>query len=121
MLPAPPQFLNQEPPRAQQLIFPDFAIEPHFEHTKPMAIVVCAGVFLCGHWSNTERTKMLEHLLSRGGLQHAIGIGRTFAGGSTLRPHVINVSVAGTSAVLIPSTARSATTDSSRFRERAAL
>jgi hypothetical protein len=45
VLPALPQFLNQEPPRAQQLIFPDFAIEPHFEHTE-LIIVEAAGGFL---------------------------------------------------------------------------
>ena len=45
----------------------------------------------------------------------------TFAGLHALKPPVINVSVAGSSAVLKPSTARSATTDSARFSELAAL
>ena len=47
--------------------------------------------------------------------------GLTFAGLHALRPPVINVSVAGTPAVLEPSTPRSATTGSARFPERAAL
>ena len=52
---------------------------------------------------------------------HAIALELTFAGLRTLKPAVISVSVDVTSAVLIPSTARSATTDPARFRERAAL
>ena len=39
-------------------------------------------------------------------------LGLTFAGLDTIRPPVISVSVAGTSTIVIPSTARSATTDS---------
>ena len=50
-----------------------------------------------------------------------ISLELTFAGLHALRPLVINVSVAGTSTVLIPSTAGSATTDSAGFREGAAL
>ena len=45
----------------------------------------------------------------------------TFAGLHAIRPLVINVSVAGAAAVLKPSSARSAATDSTRFLERAAL
>ena len=41
----------------------------------------------------------------------------TFAGLHTLRPHVISLPVAGSSTVLKPSTARSATTDSAGFLE----
>ena len=54
-------------------------------------------------------------------LHAAIPLALTFAGLRALKPAVISVSVAGTSAVLIPSTARSATTDSAGSRERAAL
>ena len=46
MLPAPPQFWNQEPPRAQQLLRPDFAMMPHLEHTEPMIVVVAAVVYV---------------------------------------------------------------------------
>ena len=45
----------------------------------------------------------------------------TFTSLHALKPLVVNVSVAGTSAVLIPSTARSTTTDSAGFLECAAL
>ena len=54
-------------------------------------------------------------------LLHVNGIELTFASHDALRPRVICVSVAGTATVLIPSTARSATTNSPRFLERAAL
>ena len=52
---------------------------------------------------------------------HALSLELTFAGLHALKPPVINVSVAGTSTVLKPSTTRSATTDSAGFPERAAL
>ena len=45
----------------------------------------------------------------------------TFAGRHALKPPVINIFVAGTSAVVKPSTTRSATTASAGFLERAAL
>ena len=52
---------------------------------------------------------------------HALGLELTFAGLHALRPPVINVSVVDSSAVLEPSTARSATTGSARFVECAAF
>ena len=53
---------------------------------------------------------------------HWVSLGLTFAGRDALKPPVTSVSVAGTSsAVLIPSTARSATTVSNGFLEFAAL
>ena len=52
---------------------------------------------------------------------HVIGLALTFAGFNALKPPVVSVSVASTSAILIPSTTRSATTDSAGFLERAAL
>ena len=39
MLPAPPQFLNQAPPGAQQLTLTDFLNVPHFGHAIALAIV----------------------------------------------------------------------------------
>ena len=45
----------------------------------------------------------------------------TFADVHAFKPAVIDVSVADTSAVLVPSTARSAATDSAGFLEHAAL
>ena len=45
LLPAPPQFLNQAPPGAQQLTLPDFANMPHFGHDMMLAVVeAMAGV-----------------------------------------------------------------------------
>ena len=52
---------------------------------------------------------------------YGISLGLTSAGSGAFKPPMIGVSVAGTSAVLIPSTARSATTGSAGFRKRAAL
>ena len=54
-------------------------------------------------------------------LVHVIALKLTFAGLHTLKPAVTSVSVDGTSAVLIPSTAGSATTDSTGFLKRTAL
>ena len=54
-------------------------------------------------------------------LQHVLSLELTFAGLDALKPFVTSVSVVGTAAILIPSTARSATTDSAGFLERAAL
>ena len=51
----------------------------------------------------------------------AVNLGLTFASFHALKPAVAHVSVAGTSTILIPSTARSATTDSPGFLERAAI
>ena len=47
-LPALPHFPNQEPLRAQQLIFPDFAMIPHLGHAE--LIVVVVAVCACGNW-----------------------------------------------------------------------
>ena len=43
-LPALPQFPNQEPPRPQQLILPDFLMLPHLGHTELMVVVMAVGV-----------------------------------------------------------------------------
>ena len=42
-LPALPQFLNQEPPRPQQLRFPDFAMTPHLHSGLMVVILVTTG------------------------------------------------------------------------------
>ena len=52
---------------------------------------------------------------------YALGLEPTFAGRHALKPLVINNFVAGTSAVLKPSAARSTTTDSAGFLKRATL
>ena len=43
-LPGLPQFLNQEPPRPQQLLLPDFPMMPHLGHTELMVVVVTACI-----------------------------------------------------------------------------
>ena len=53
--------------------------------------------------------------------QHALSLELTFAGLDALQPSMISVSIAGTSAFLIPRTARSATTGSAGFLERSTL
>ena len=42
-LPALPQFLNQEPPRPQQLNLPDFPMTAHPGHTELIVVVLAAG------------------------------------------------------------------------------
>ena len=44
LLPPLPQFLNQEPPRPQQLALPDFSMTPHLWHMNPLGIVVAVAV-----------------------------------------------------------------------------
>ena len=54
-------------------------------------------------------------------LQYAVSLELTCADRHSLKPLVINIFVMGTSAVLKPSTIRSATTASAGFLERAAF
>ena len=54
-------------------------------------------------------------------LQYAVSLELTFAGRHALKPLVINIFVADAPAVLKPSAARSATANSTGFRERAAF
>ena len=54
-------------------------------------------------------------------LSYVVSLELTFAGCHSLKPHVSNIFAVYTSAVLKPSTARSATTVSAGFRERAAF
>ena len=68
--------------------------------------------------TKTQRDGNTETLIVRVYLQWG-SLGLTFAGLRALGPRVVSVSV--TSAVLIPSSARSATTSSAGFLERAAL
>ena len=60
----------------------------------------------------------MKTVIARVSLQRG-SLGLTFAGLRALGPPVVSVSV--TSAVLIPSSTRGATTDSAGFLERAAL
>ena len=54
-------------------------------------------------------------------LQHVVSLELTCTGRHSLNPLVVNVFIAGTSTVLKPSTARSATTDFAGFLEHAAF
>ena len=79
-----------------------------------MAVVVTAGVYTWAVVNNTK-TKTQKQILP--GTQKdnllRISLELTFAGLDALKPPVISVSVAVTSTILIPSTARSTTTGSS--------
>ena len=54
MLPAAPQFPNQEPPRAQQLSLPDLLMVTHVRHSDVMAVAVIAAVCV---ENNTEQNR----------------------------------------------------------------
>ena len=54
-------------------------------------------------------------------LEYTVSLERTFAGRHAIKPLVINIFAVGTSAVLKPSTARSATTASAGFLENTAF
>ena len=74
----------------------------------------------------TKHTKMETRKQSLIGLRedlsiHGISFALTFAGPGALKPPVTSVSAAGTSTILIPSTARSTTTDSTGFLEHDTL
>ena len=77
--------------------------------------------FCCIHVGIDLRHSQSLFNLSKHLCTYVISLELTFAGLDAIKPPVISVSVAGTSTVLIPSTARSATTDSAGFLERAAL
>ena len=89
---------------------------PHLGHTEPIvAVVMTAGVLMRTLVKyNTEKMveKPLPNLSDNVSLQHALSLELTFADLDALKPSVTSVSVADTTAFLIPSTARSATTDS---------
>ena len=74
-----------------------------------IVVVVAAGVYI---WAlvNTQREKREN--------SHAVSVGLTFTGLGALKPPVISFSAPDTSAVIIPSAARSATTSSAGFLER---
>ena len=80
-------------------------------------------VFICMYWSkhNSKKRGNSHYLVCARIYLHAINPELTFAGLHSLRPPVVYVSVGSTSAVLVPSTAGSATTDSARFPKRCTL
>ena len=97
---------------------------PHLEHTEPTIVVLAGGGYMRLLISRHKKRKILSHSLfslSEMRFYMTSDIELTFAGFDAFRPLVTDVSVGDTSTVLIPSTARSATTASARFLERAAL
>ena len=71
---------------------------------------VAAGVLVkTQRYENTTTVKVCS---ARGIYRHKLVLSLTFTGLDALKPPVISVSATETSTILIPSTARSATTDS---------
>ena len=95
---------------------------PHFGHTELMVVVVRAGD-LYEDIDQIQRRKTIEYALSHGVLLllDITSLVLTFAGLHAVKPPVIYVFVCSISAVLVPSTTRSATTDSAGFLEHATL
>ena len=88
---------------------------PHLGHTVLVVVVVAASVYVyvVVDQSTKMKTRKQSHCLVCERIYLAgVSFGLTFAGLDALKPPVISVAVAGTSTILIPSTARSATTDS---------
>ena len=82
-------------------------------------VVAAADIYMWIFVKDANRKTPSTHYLVM--QLHVIGLKLTFAGRHAIEPPVINVSVAGTSTVLKPSTARSATTGSAGFLKRAAF
>ena len=59
--PRAPQFLNQAPPRAQQLYLPDFGMIPHLGHAKPnfFNFDMLRERFLVSDWTDCMHKLML--------------------------------------------------------------
>ena len=95
---------------------------PHLGHTKPIAVVVTAHVYM-SVFVKTQREKCENSycLVCKRIYLHSASLGLTFAGLDALKPPVIGVSVVVTPAASIPSTARSTTTDSTGILEHATL
>ena len=93
---------------------------PHFAHTELMIVVAATGVDIWALVKNKNSKTRQQSLpwLSDNHV-YVISLELTFTCIHTFEPPVINVSVAGTSTVLKPSTTRSATTESAGFTERA--
>ena len=81
-----------------------------------VAVVIASGHVWDTVKRHSDRAKQTTVTTS-----NTISLELTYAGLHALKPLVINVSVAGTSTVLVPSPTRSATTDSSGFLEGTAL
>ena len=122
MLPAIPQFPNQEPPRPQQLILLDFRMVPHLGHTALLGVVVSAGVGIWRMVKGTQLNTLRKPLVSVSKHAYAaFNLALTFASLQALKPTVNRVSVTSTSTIPVPSTTGGTTTYSPEFLERAAL
>ena len=84
-----------------------------------MVVVTITGVYTRALSSQRQKEKNAITVTAGRRCILYVSIKLTFAGRHSLKPLVINIFVAGTSAVLKPSTARSATTVSAGFCERA--
>ena len=84
---------------------------PHLRHTGLTVVVFATpGIYVYEFVKETKRKTPGSHCLLM--QLHVISLELTFAGLQTFRPPVIKFFDAKSSAVLEPSTARSATTDS---------
>ena len=95
---------------------------PHARHEELIAVVMAAGVCRWAMMVNAKRNAPINPLSSL--IKHVatpIYAGLTCAGLHALNPTVLKIFVADTSTILIPSTTRSAATDSPGFLERAAV
>ena len=88
---------------------------PHLGHIEPIVAIVVTAQY--------NKEKMVEKTPTSltDNVQRVRSLKLTFAGLDALKPVVTSLSVAGTATILIPSTARSATTDSAGFLECATV
>ena len=97
---------------------------PHFGHMEAVIAVVTAGVHIYALVRDTkEENAIPTHATSKWGsiyVGSTISLKLTLAGLQAFKPSVFHFSVPGSSTLPKPSTARSATTFSAGFLERAA-
>ena len=122
-----PHFPNQDPPRLQQLLLPDFLMIPHLEHTGIVSGILAAGVqmsmlveYKCKDIHAATQPSICVVWIKYTSTCH-INLELTFTGLHALNPLVIHLPIAGTPAVLKPGTTRSATACYTGSLENAAL
>ena len=90
--------------------------------TEPTVIVVVSGIYMWALVTETNKqTRKHSTVTSLVMQRHVIGLELTFTGLHAFRPFVINILAAKSSTAIEPSTARSATTDSTGFLEHSTL
>ena len=98
----------------------------HLEHTELAIVVVTAGIYMWALVNTTKERSVIILIVQRhcvvyrSWYLYSMSLALTFASFNALRPPVISVPFANTSAILKPSTAGSATADSAGFLERTA-